>query len=98
MSSYIIRIELHGSLANYATLHNWMQQQSFKTTVLGGNGLRYKLPTATYQIDSERAVEDLRDWLVAKLPSCGSSPLPWILVALEAGLAWRMGIPLAKAA
>ena len=98
MTDYIVRIELHSSLANYTTLHNWMHAQKFRTTITGSNGLSYKLPTATYEISSARDLNDLRDWLVNNLPDCGSSPKPWILVVKSAGAAWRMGNAINKAA
>jgi len=98
VSTYIVRIELHGRLADYTLLHHWMQKQGFRTTINASDGTTYQLPTATYEIDSNRTTTDLRDWIGNNLPDCGSAPKPWILVIKSAGAAWRMGGAVRKAA
>ena len=97
MTTYVVRIELHGPGCDYPQLHNWMQSKGFKTSILGGGGQNYKLPTATYQVDYNSTEADLCTWLTQNLPSCGSVPAAWIFVVKSAGMAWRLS-PIAKAA
>lgn len=88
MTTFYVRIELHSHTANYEQLHTWMASAGFNHTIRGSNGIVYKLPTATYSIEISQTADGLRDWLSKNMPSCGSNPLPWILVIESASSAW----------
>ena len=49
MAKFITRIELHhANYADYETLHAAMERNGFTRTILGNDGVTYKLPTAEY--------------------------------------------------
>lgn len=50
MRKFITRVELHGAThpEDYEGLHRFMAEVRFSRTIDGDNGLRYKLPSATY--------------------------------------------------
>lgn len=62
MSSFIVRVELHGALteAVYTQLHNSMASAGFGRTISAGDGHSYWLPTAMYTINSTASAESIR--------------------------------------
>ena len=85
---YIVRIELHGPNCDYSELHAWMDAAGFKRELTGDAGATSKLPTATYACEVDMNAVELRDWLMAHMPTCGSDPEPWILATEAPG--WAM--------
>ena len=79
INHFIVRIELHGSSANYHDLHDWMAKAGYSRTIVGETGKRMQLPTGMYAIDSYFDAAQQRDWLEQALPWCGSSAQPWVL-------------------
>lgn len=47
---FIVRIELHGveNSKDYSNLHKYLKEHSFSTVIVDSQGMKYKLPTATY--------------------------------------------------
>ena len=54
MANYIARVELHGATdeEDYEELHENMEQRGYSRTILGGDGIRYQLPDATYVMEN----------------------------------------------
>jgi len=50
MPRFITRVELHeaNEKTDYDKLHEEMQKEDFKRTILGSNNIEYHLPTAEY--------------------------------------------------
>jgi hypothetical protein len=62
MSSFITRVELQNASAeDYERLHAEMEARGFKRTITGGNGKRYKLPTATYSCSFDGTASKVSD-------------------------------------
>lgn len=53
MSSFTVRIELHGaSREDYERLHEKMRTGGFRTTIKGDNGVTYQMPPAEYRLEN----------------------------------------------
>jgi len=62
MVQYIARVELHfASYSNYEFLNSQMAQQGFVRTLVGENRTTYQLPTGTYVLSSNIALQDALD-------------------------------------
>lgn len=53
MARYTVRIELHrADNDDYETLHEYMEEKGFLRYIVNGDGNKYQLPTAEYNISS----------------------------------------------
>jgi hypothetical protein len=61
--TYVARVELLGNptYTDYANLHSAMARSGFSRTIVGGDGLTYDLPHATYQSGSYSSAASARD-------------------------------------
>lgn len=85
MARVVVRVELHGATTEeqYERLHAQMAAAGFARTIMGGNGVRYALPTATYSSERYTSETTARDaaWLAASgisrsyavIATCGNS-------------------------
>jgi hypothetical protein len=59
MNSFNTRIELHGAnYQDYVSLHSYMAQEGFTTTIRGDNGITYHLPTAEYNLSANCTIAE----------------------------------------
>ena len=88
MSSYLVRVELHGANWNdYETLHSEMAVRGFSREITGNNGLIYQLPTAEYVIRTNDALEEVRELAAQAANSTGRKF--GVIVAEYSRSAWR---------
>lgn len=90
MTGFIVRVELHGDRADYDELHKWMQTEGFSLAIAGEKKKPFKLPSGTYDGQSNREVDELRDHLRDTMPWCGSTERPSILVVAYSQIAWSL--------
>jgi hypothetical protein len=91
VSKFITRVELHGATRpeDYEDLHRYMAEILFFRTIDGDNGLRYKLPSATYFSFGELSAADVR--VLAKRAANKTGYSSWILVTTAGDIAWELG-------
>ena len=64
MPGFIVRVVLHKARdpEDYQKLHDDMEKKSYFRTIIGGDGQRYKLPSATYRARGDSwTVTQIRD-------------------------------------
>ncbi len=62
MGTFLIRVELHRATeADYENLHKYMAQEGFSPSILGSDGVWYKLPPAEYHLTGNFTAEQVRD-------------------------------------
>ena len=60
MHSYLVRIELFGSmLSDYPPLHQEMRKAGFSTTIKASNGIEYHLPSAEYVVSTTSLFDEV---------------------------------------
>jgi len=58
--SYTTRVELHYANDNdYETLHAAMKREGFSRFIASGDGVRYHLPTAEYNYQGDRTLDQV---------------------------------------
>lgn len=90
MTSYTVRVELHGADDDdYTNLHTAMEEEGFVRWIAGSDGNKDRLPTAEYNLANSTAdrAEVLRRARSAA-NSVKSEPTPWIIVTQSAGRSW----------
>ena len=89
MARYIIRIELHGSAADYGKLQAIMTTFGAERTIPDREGKPWQLPSAEYVTHTEPgAAAAIRDLIRPALHPAGSNPEAWVLVTEVADAAW----------
>ncbi len=62
MAHYSIRVELHDATEeDYQTLHAEMEELGFTRTIVGHNGVVYKLPSGEYNYVGEIPIDTVLD-------------------------------------
>jgi len=96
MNSFTVRVELHGaSGADYELLHQKMFAAGYKrfvwmTQTATGKVAAFALPTAEYDHESERDVQQIRDQVYAIAASIRNRP--WVLVTQVANRALQTAV------
>ncbi len=90
MLDYHVRVELHGihhSSSTYDTLHHVMEHVGFSRTIVGDDGVIYKLPPAEYRARSNRTAEEVRSFAVDAAERVVSTPVT-VFVTQSVCAAW----------
>ncbi|AXF20530.1 hypothetical protein CUJ89_08580 [Burkholderia pyrrocinia] len=88
MTNFVTRVELHSATSDdYEALHTHMAAKGFKRTIVGGDGVTYNLPSATYSYVGNATTETVRDAARAAANSTGKSS--WI-VSTEGLSSWYL--------
>lgn len=94
MSSFMVRVELHNaSYQDYLRLHAEMARWGFARTILGSNGQTYHLPTAEYDITTDRTAAQVREAAIRAAAATGRPA--WVLVTQYSACLWS-GLPKAS--
>ena len=90
MTNYTVRIELHrADDDDYNALHEAMEQNGFVRWVETEESIKYRLPTAEYNLsNSELTRSQVLDLAVDIAKSVKPQPTPWILVTQSAWRRW----------
>jgi hypothetical protein len=88
MTDYTVRVELHQG-GDYSALHTAMERQGYVRFIVSGDGRRYALPTAEYNlVGSNLSAEQVVNHAMAIAKTIRQSPEPWVLATASAGRAW----------
>ena len=90
MTSYTIRVELHGAdEEDYSNLHSAMEDEGFVRWIVGSDDAKSRLPTAEYNMaDTDIDRSEVLRRARAAANSVKPSPTPWIIVTQSAGRSW----------
>jgi len=86
MSSFTVRVELHGaSETHYNLLHTRMQAHGYYRAIVmnqtaTGKDMVFALPTAEYDHSSDRTAIQVRDEVYGIAAAIKGQPTPWVLV------------------
>ena len=84
MAQFTTRVELHNATyEDYKVLHAAMERRGFSRTILGDDGSRYHLPTAEYDLTSERSGEEVRGLAAAAAEETGKKYAVLVTKALS---------------
>jgi len=86
MADFTVRIEMHNAgLHEYNLLHAAMDRQGFRRFIISGDGAKFELPTAEYNLTNSALTADLA---LSIARSVRSNPDPWVLVSQSTTRAW----------
>lgn len=88
MADFTVRVELHGAGPDeYERLHQAMAERGFQRFPTGGDGKRWRLPSAEYFFDGSALSSDqVRD--LAKQVGDSVRMGAWVLVTKSDGRSW----------
>lgn len=88
MSTYIVRVELHGaSGSDYNELHDAMKSSGFSRNIVSSEGRAYQLPTAEYVANSPEEASKVCD--IAYSIASRIRPNPSVIASAYSTAAWK---------
>jgi hypothetical protein len=88
MAQFTVRVELHhANQDDYDALHAAMKEEGFSRQIESDKGTLYHLPTAEYNRDSGKSINDILSSAAAAADTIGKKY--GILVTESAGRMWR---------
>ena len=88
MARYTVRVELHDAAGDdYDDLHAYMEQEGFLRYITDVNGKKYQLPTAEYNIETNKDRSTVLE--KAKRAAANTGHKYMVLITESAGRSWH---------